>query len=243
MDRRDFFKTIFVTPLLAPFLLGSHPSVNDELFLISDNPEIYLPSLLEEIGYQNKVFRQSYSVPSTHPRKTALSKALTTSGWTIAAPLQKADLTLSFRPLQHPAPPSFTLVKSGQILDIRKKELFSLWQEMNGKYPPSSCLTVATLKAGQPHSKQGNSARIYMDGHVVEEIPLNKNRTKTFSTNRGSITVKIELGKVFVPSSSCRHKICCSAHPVSISGERIVCAPNHFLLEIQGAGMIDTIIG
>ena len=44
MDRRDFFKTIFATPLITPFLLGSQSSTNNELFLINDRPATYLPS-------------------------------------------------------------------------------------------------------------------------------------------------------------------------------------------------------
>lgn len=243
MDRRDFFKTILATPLLAPFLLASKSSQIDELFLISDRPEIFLPTILEELGNRNEGYWQSYSVLKTHPQEKIISQALKASGWTQAFPHQKADLTLSFRPLQHPTPPSFTLVRAGKILDIRTKGLFSLWQEMNEKHPPSSCLTIATLQARQPSSSPGTFVRIYHNGQVVEEASLKKDRVQTFWAKRGKVTVKIEQGKVFVPSSSCRHKICCSSPPVSISGERIVCAPNHFLLEIQGPGSIDTIIG
>ena len=241
MDRRDFFKTIFATPVLAPFLLGSRPSANDELFLISNSPEAYLPSILEELKNQNKAYGRSYAVHA-HPQKTALSQALTASGWT--NPTSKgADLTLSFRPLQHSTSPSFTVVRAGNILDFRTKKLFSIWKEMNEKSPPSSCLTIATLQGKQSGSYPGKSIRIYHNVHVVEDTPLKKDRVQTFCTERGNVTVKIENGKAFIPSSSCRHKICCSAPPVSISGERIVCAPNHFLLEVQGAGSIDTIIG
>ena len=89
MDRRDFFKTVFATPLLAPFLLGSQPSASDELFLISDSPETYLPSILEELRNKNKTYGRSYAV-LTHPQKTALSQALKASGW-IKATLLKAD--------------------------------------------------------------------------------------------------------------------------------------------------------
>ncbi len=31
--------------------------------------------------------------------------------------------------------------------------------------------------------------------------------------------------------------------PVFLAGERIICAPNHFLLEIHGSHSIDTVIG
>ena len=242
MDRRDFFKTILATPILAPFLLGSRPSANDELFLISDSPEFYLPSILEELRNRNKVYGRSYAFLA-HPQKTALSQSLNASGWTKATSLQEADLTLSFRPLQHPQSPSFTVVKAGKILDIRRKNLYPFWKEMNQKTPPSSCLTIATLQARQSGRTPGKTVRIYHNGQVVEEASLQKDHTQAFWAERGSVTVKIEQGKALVLSSSCRHKICCSAPPVSISCERIVCAPNHFLLEVQGPSSIDTIIG
>lgn len=243
MNRRNFFKTIMAAPLLAPFLLASKSSQIDELFLISDRPEIFLPTILEELGNRNNGYGRSYSVFKTHPQEKIISQALKASGWTQAFPHQKADLTISFRPLQHPMPPSFTLIRASQIWDIRTKELFSLWQEMNEKHPPSSCLTITTLHAKQPDNSPGTSLRIYMNGRVVEEASLKTDRVKSYWAKQGKVMVKIEQGKVFVPSSSCRHKICCSVPPISVPGARIVCAPNHFLLEIQGPRSIDTIIG
>ncbi|MGD8534841.1 MAG: NusG domain II-containing protein, partial [Candidatus Aminicenantes bacterium] len=43
--------------------------------------------------------------------------------------------------------------------------------------------------------------------------------------------------------ASCHQKICLSHPPVSQAGERVICAPNNFLLEIQGTGLVDTVIG
>jgi hypothetical protein len=244
MDRRDFFKTIFATPVFAPFLLSSQGSANDSLFLITDNPEAFLPAILQQARIRDRSFGQSFAVLDHHPRKTALSHALEEAGWTKASSIQTADLALSFRPLQHPSPPSFTAVKAGKILDIRTKGLFSLWKEMNGKHASSSCLTIATLQTENKSGRPGKSVHIYHGGHLLEETPLKKDRVLTLRGDRGHITVNIEQGKAFVSSSSCRHKICCSAPPVFVSGERIVCAPNHFLLEVRGGrGLVDTIIG
>jgi len=164
-------------------------------------------------------------------------------GWMQAPRPKKADLKISFRPLRHPVAPSFTLVRSGQIWDVRKKELLSLWREMQKKRPPSSCLTIAATQTRQSGNMSGDSVRIYMDGNVKDESSLKKDQIRSFRLKQGKITIKIEQGKLSVLSSPCRHKICCSVPPVSFTGERIVCAPNHFLLEIQGAGSIDTIIG
>jgi hypothetical protein len=243
MDRRDFFKTILSTPLLAPLLVGSSSSADDALFLISGSPETYLPSLLEETNGLMKPHARRYAFLDAHPQKKALSHALKASGWKITSLGQKPDLAISFRPLQFPAPPSFTVVRAGKILDVRTKKLFSLWEEMNQKNPRSSCLTVATLQTQRLGNSPGKFVRIYHNGQVVEEASLKKDRVQTFGSEKGKLVVKIENGKASIPSSSCRHKICCWAPPVSSSGERIVCAPNHFLLEIKGQGFVDTIIG
>jgi hypothetical protein len=243
MDRRDFFKTIFATPLLAPFLLASRASAADELFLISDSPESFFPSLLEGMGRRFAAHGKSFSVLDCHPQKEALSRALMASGWSEAPSLERADLMLSFRPLQHPTPSSFTVVRAGKILDARSNELFSFWKELQEKHPPSSCLTIATLRARLPGSSPGTDVRIYRNGQVVEEASLKKDRVQTFWAEMGKITLKIDRGKASFPSSSCRHKICCSVPPVHLAGERIVCAPNHILLEVLGPSSIDTIIG
>jgi hypothetical protein len=243
MDRRDFFQVIFASPLLAPHLLDSRASANDQLFLISDRPGVFLPSLVEKMKPRDWAHGRSFFVSRTHPHKTVLSQAMMASGWTKAAPNQKADLSLSFRLLHQPSPPSFTLVRAGEIRDIRSKELWSVWDKMNKNYPRSSGLTIAAFQAGRPGSSRGTAVRIYHNGHVVKDASLNRDRVHTLRTKKGSITLKIDQGKAFIPSSSCRHKICCSVPPVSFSGERIVCAPNHFLLEVLGPRIIDTIIG
>ena len=46
-----------------------------------------------------------------------------------------------------------------------------------------------------------------------------------------------------VDQSCCRNKICVATAPVALAGERIICAPNHFLLEIEGTPFVDTVIG
>ena len=243
MVRRDFLKTIFATPLLGPFLFGSPSSANEELFLISDSPQTFLPILLEKVGYKNKAVGRRFAVIGDHPQKTALSHALIESGWTQTGPLQHADLSLSFRLLQRPAPPSFTLVREGKITDIRKKELLSLWKEMNEKQSVSITLTTAALRIQRPGNTHGTFVRVFHNGRLTEEAPLKKDRIQPFRAEQGEVIMKIEQGKVSVPFSSCRHKICCTAPSISSPGERIVCAPNHFFLEIGGPGTLDTIIG
>jgi hypothetical protein len=146
------------------------------------------------------------------------------------------------RHLHHRAIPSFTLVKEGRVWDIRSRKLSALWKEMNSRNP-SSWLTIASYNTKRVDPYQGAYATIYIEGQKVEGISLEKNVLRKFQTERGNINVVVENGKALVSGSSCRHKICLLTPPVSLAGERIICAPNHFLLEIQRSHHIDTAIG
>lgn len=243
MYRRDFFKTMIVTPFLTPFLLASQASAYDELFLISDKPQSLLPSLLDELGKLKSTSGKKFAFSSPHPQKKALIHVFEKQGWRHVPPSSKSSMSISFHPLQHLAPASFTLVRAGHIVDIRTRRLRSYWQEMNSHHAFSSCLTIASLGSVTPSLTAGETVCIYKDGQRSDELSLRKNRVLSFLSSKGSIAVKIQGGKVWIPESSCRHKICCLSSPISITGERIVCAPNHFLVEIRGSGMVDTAIG
>jgi hypothetical protein len=243
MDRRDFFRTIFIAPLLTPFLSASPPSKNDVLYLIDDHPESILPPLLKEMEKWRLVSGRCYSFRDEHPQKKELGQALRANGWKSASSPENACLVLSFRPMRNPVLPSFTLVRAGKIWDIRSSQLHSLWKEMNLHHAPSTALTILSFQSSRLKLPRGEAVRIYRNGEKLEEISLKKDRDRTFVVSGGFVSIRIQEGKIWVPNSSCPQKICCSAHPVSIAGERIVCAPNHFLLEVSGPGLIDTIIG
>ena len=243
MYRRDFFRTIFIAPLLSPFVLSAPSSKNDVLYLIDNHPESILSPLLEEMEKWGLVSDRQYTFREEHPRKRALDQTLKNNRWTPVSSLENACLVLSFRPLQSPASPSFTLVRSGRIWDIRSSHLYSLWKERNAHHAPSSCLTILSFQASPSVLPRGEAVRIFRNGDRTEELSLKRDQERTFRFPNGYVSVRIQGGKVWVPDSSCPQKICCSALPVSSSGERIVCAPNHFFLEVLGPRLVDTIIG
>jgi len=243
MDRRDFFKTILATPMLTPFLLASKASSDDDLYLLSDSPQIFLPPILQELKTLTVMSGQSYIFTNEHPLKISLVQSLGMHGWTHAQKLSQAILKLSFRPLRYPARPSFTLVSQGQIWDIRSHRLRLLWQEMNTDHTPSSCLTIASLQTDAVALTPGETVRIYRNGQQIDELSLKKDRIKFYAARKGAIAVRIQERKAWVSDSSCRHKICCLAPPASFVSERIICAPSRFLVEINGHRSIDTIIG
>ncbi len=243
MDRRDFFRTVFITPLLTPFLLSSHSTKNDALYLIDNAPESILPTLLKEMEKWGFISGRRYSFREEHPHKEDLVHALKKSGWSAVSSLENAPLVLSFRPLQDLALPSFTLVRSGRIWDIRSSHLYSLWKERNVNHAPSNSLTIFSFQANSSEMPRGETVRICMNGDKTEELCLKKDQERTFKIHSGFISIRVQGGKVWVLDSSCPQKICCSAFPVSTTRERIVCAPNHFFLEVLGPRLVDTIIG
>ncbi len=244
MERREFFKKVIITPLLTPLFLAAKKTKSAcELYLIEDNPEEFLPLILEELHNYVANCGHSFAFLNSHPHKNDLRRTLSQKGLTYVQTPAQADLIFSFSPLHEKAFPSFTLIREGKIWDIRSRKLYSLWREMNKNQRRSSCLTIASFKSIPSHPLSGKYVSVYKEGSKIEMISLKENATKSYRTREGKITLRVKDGKAWVPESSCRHKICLHSPPVSFAGERIICAPNHFLLEIKGSRYIDTSIG
>ena len=243
MNRRHFLQAILGTPLLTPFLLASKKTAhNSELYLISDHPQSYLCPLLETLQDSCGPKQKTFTFLNPHPNQEDLRHLLMQRGWSPAAHPSHSDLTLSFSHLSRKACPSFSLVKNGKILDIRTWKLNSLWQSMTRTGSLASLLTVAAFARRPSPLKGDHSIYLYKDGYPIEQLPLKGSWTRQIPTKQGPITVRMHDGQTWITESSCRHKICVSTPPISMAGERIICAPNHFLLEIQGR-MVDTVIG
>lgn len=244
MDRRNFIVTMFSSPLLAPFLLEAkttRPSL--ELYLIGDTPHRYLPLLLEELRSQLRPYGQNFSFLYPHPNEKELKQSLSQAGWVSVQNPAQAHMALSFCLLSQKAFPSFTFTKEGRICDIRPGKLYSFWNEMNSRHNPSSSMTIASFKTRQKTASPGESVFLYKEGREIEKISLKKNSSKSYSMQKGRVTVIVENGKTWIAESPCKHKICVHTPPVFLAGERIVCAPNHFLLEVNGPRSFDTVLG
>jgi len=243
MNRRHFIQAFLGTPLLTPLLLTSQRAVHDsELYLISDHPQSVLPSLLETLHNSRTPGQKTFAFLNPHPFQEDLKNLLRQRGWSPVAHPAQSDMTLSFSLLHHKACPSFTLVRNGKILDIRGWRFNSLWQSMTKAASRASLLTTAAFSGKPSPLKGGHAVSLYKDGHQIARLPLKGSWTRRIPTKQGPITVRMHAGQTWIAESSCLHKICVSTPPIARAGERIICAPNHFLLEIQGR-MVDTVIG
>ena len=244
MDRRSFFKTIMSTSMLTPFLLASKSYKNDlELFLIADDPERFLPEILNELEIFHKTEKQTFAFLDFHPQKSFLIHTLKSMGWHHINDPSSAGITLSFSHLHHEASPSFTLVENGRIIDIRSQKLHSLWEKINCSGLKSTSLTTVALNKENVPGCAGEKAAVYRSGIRMGALPLDKDAQTTISAPLGKITVAVKNGKARVIDSCCKGKICLYSPPVWRRGERIICAPNQFFLAIEGGHGVDTVIG
>jgi hypothetical protein len=213
-----------------------------EVYLISDMPHAHLPVLSRELFRVRKEQPGSLAFRDPSPHTNKLHQALSQDGWRLVPKPSEADLNISFRILHQPARPSFTLVKDGRIWDVRSWNLRSLWKEMASSSTSSRLLTTASFKKTGARRAAGDVVTAYLNGFRKEVFSLKENRRKSYQSHAGRISVQITDGRARITESSCRHKICFYSQSISLSGERIICAPNHFFLEVQG-GTIDTAIG
>jgi len=243
MDRRDFLQVLLFSSVLPPLLRAGESSGGSEIYLLSDRPDFFLPRLLEAMASKDRGFRPGAFSLASHPLGPSLKKALVRHGWRPGHAAPGPVLRVDFRPLRRPAPPSFTLVREGRIQDIRNAGLQGLWKALSADQSLSSCLTVASYREAPSGPPAGSWTQVFVDGRLADRLSLEKDIRKRYSTPRGSILLDIAEGKTRILQASCPQKICCAAHPISRSGERIVCAPGRFLIEVQGEIGVDTVIG
>lgn len=243
MDRRRFLMTFFTTTTLTPMLLASKKSHNNcELLILSESPHEMLPHILRKLKQFHIPFGKNYAFLNSHPHKQELCHFFAQKGLTETSSQAQADITISFSHLFNPAIPSFTLIQDGKIWDIRTRRLRYLWREMNAQ-PQTTGLTTIGLKPISNAWESGEFATCYGNGQLLARFPLKGKNSKIIHGQHGRVSIQVEQGKAWVTNSSCPHQICRHSPPVSLSGERIICAPNGFLLEIQGRKSVDTVIG
>lgn len=138
--------------------------------------------------------------------------------------------------------PSFTATLNDRVIDFRRPELASLWRRMQQE-DPSSRLTIVDLGRPRGLAKHGAEVMVKVDGKIIDGVPLGGGASRIYHLPGGLITVRIAEGAARVVSSSCAQKICLSSPPISSAGERIICAPHRFIMEIPGRKAWDTTTG
>lgn len=230
--------------MLTPFLLASKSSKNDlELFLIAEDPERFLPEILNELEIFHTTENQTFAFLDIHPQKSILTQTLQSKSWQHVNNPSSAGITLSFNHIHHEARPSFTLVENGRIIDIRAQKLRTLWEKINRSGVRSTSMTTVAMNKENLPGYAGEKAAVYRKGKRIGALPLNKDAQTTISAPLGKITVAVKDGKAKVIDTCCQGKICLYSPPVWRRGDRIICAPNQFFLAVEGGRGVDTVIG
>jgi hypothetical protein len=138
--------------------------------------------------------------------------------------------------------PSFTATLNGRVIDVRRPALTSLWQRMQCE-DPSRRLTIVVWGGTKISAGQGAEIVVKVEGNVVDKLPLRHNATRAYAVKGGRIAIEVADGAARVMSSGCAQKICLSSAPISTVGERIICAPHRFIMEIPGLGVWDSTTG
>lgn len=244
MDRRQFLKALWASSFVSPFFLSLKTTKKQTyLYLVSDSPQDYLPILLNDMSKKGLIDGPYFSLSDSRGPFTDVQRVLQSKNWHYLDSHKQANLLISFRKLLLPVKPSFVLINQGQIVDIRSNHLRSLWLKLNHKSTRSSLMTIVSCQTKKWLSQTGDYVTVFLDGRRFEKLSLNSNTFKQYKTSRGSISIRINHHQARVIRSSCPHQICRLTPPVSLAGERLICAPNHFLLEVEGSPKIDTAIG
>lgn len=243
MDRREFLKDIVASSALASVVMGlgggqSAGNRADAFYLLSDRPQDHLPGVLEGLARRG-MFRGRTISLGVHPRAAEIRAALRT--WRIVPEGEPADVMLRFEALRAESRSSFTLVSGGRLVDERKGAWLELWRDMQGER--ASGVTVASFAAGRGKNAGGTTARVSMDGRFLDRLSLDVDGGRTYSGPAGRIGIRFGEGSLWIEHAECRHRICALTPPASRAGDRILCAPNRFLAEVEGRRTWDTVIG
>lgn len=86
----------------------------------------------------------------------------------------------------------------------------------------------------------GNIAEVYIEGKLAAAYSLDQQKTVSFDVG---IELHIDNGKAAVTKSDCPDHLCEYFGYISKAGERIVCAPNKFVVVIKGDPEYDAVTG
>ncbi len=82
-------------------------------------------------------------------------------------------------------------------------------------------------------STSGLTVRIYSENVLLTELPMDQDAVYTVTTDKGTNTVNISGGTVFVTDADCPDKTCELQGAVSKPGATIICLPHGLIVEVS----------
>ena len=107
-------------------------------------------------------------------------------------------------------------------------------------------IVLAAVLLFRPGGGTGTTARISLDGQVVEELDLStldSRWERTFTGSSGlSNRVVAEDGKIWVEEAGCPDQVCVKQGPAGITP--VICLPNKLIIElVEGGEQLDAQAG
>jgi hypothetical protein len=95
-------------------------------------------------------------------------------------------------------------------------------------------LLTAVWLSEVPARRGPRTALVHNHKGLVDRLPLGKDHASIpVNGPYGNTQLRIENGQIWVKESSCRHALCQRSGAISRTGERLACAPNRLLVEIE----------
>lgn len=85
--------------------------------------------------------------------------------------------------------------------------------------------------------KEGNAARIRVNGEVIAELSLEEETRYRVETDGHYNVVCIKNGTVFIEEADCKNQLCVRHGAIQYAGQSIICLPHSLVVEITGDGL------
>lgn len=82
-------------------------------------------------------------------------------------------------------------------------------------------------------NKEGKNVKIYVDGALYGEYPLEVDKRIEIDSENGHNTLVISDGKASMTKASCPDLVCVNHKPISNEIDQIVCLPNKIVVSIE----------
>ena len=86
---------------------------------------------------------------------------------------------------------------------------------------------------------QGTKVRVIINGDVVDEFSLSDTVDKTYELHTGTARLIISDNTARVIETTCPDHICERTGKISKAGEKIICIPNGFVIEVTGESEVE----
>lgn len=80
---------------------------------------------------------------------------------------------------------------------------------------------------------------VYIDGQLVEYLPLSEDLVRRYETDQGYNVVEVSDGAARIIEADCLTKSCILDGDIDGVNETVVCLPHHFHIQIKGVGEVE----